>query len=134
MEEYLFAKITDDGLLDLRRATSREGKKVTELTESGFRHFVPAQMPTVQPGEKLVDTFSEVDGKIIQEWHIIPDESAINARIDELKQQLEDTDYMVTKCYESFMVGEELPYNITELHEKRDAIRLEINELQNKLA
>lgn len=51
-------------------------------------------------------------------------------RIDELKQQLSDTDYKIIKCSEYQMSQLELPYDIAELHAQRQALRDEINELE----
>ena len=47
-----------------------------------------------------------------------------------LKAQLAAEDYKVIKCFEAQMCGEELPYDIQELHAARNAIRAQINELQ----
>lgn len=47
-----------------------------------------------------------------------------------LKAQLAAEDYKVIKCFEAQMCGEELPYDIAELHATRNAIRAQINELQ----
>lgn len=49
--------------------------------------------------------------------------------IDELKQQLADTDYKIIKCYEYQMAGLELPYDIQALHAERQAIRDKIAEM-----
>ena len=53
-------------------------------------------------------------------------------RIDELKAQLSSTDYKIIKCSECSLAGEELPYNVVELHIQRQAIRDEINELEGE--
>lgn len=58
---------------------------------------------------------------------------AIQNEIDELKAQLESTDYKVIKCYEYGMVGLEFPYDVQELHEQRQAIRDIINEKEAEL-
>ena len=50
--------------------------------------------------------------------------------IEELKQQLESTDYKVIKCSECQLLGKELPYNAEELHAERQTIRCRINELE----
>lgn len=42
-------------------------------------------------------------------------------------------DWKVIKCYEASLAGQELPYNITELMETRQAVRDEINTLQAEL-
>lgn len=57
----------------------------------------------------------------------------INNEINELKVQLEATDYKVIKCYEYGMVGIEMPYNVEELHSERQTIRDIINEKENEI-
>lgn len=51
--------------------------------------------------------------------------------IDDLKQQLNSTDWKIIKCYEYQLIGEELPYNILELHTERQRLRDSINNLEN---
>ena len=50
-------------------------------------------------------------------------------KIAELKNQLAATDYKVIKCAECQMLGQEMPYDVAELHAERQAIRDEINKL-----
>ena len=42
-------------------------------------------------------------------------------------------DWKIIKCYEASLAGHELPYDITELMEARQAVRDKINELQAEL-
>ena len=51
-------------------------------------------------------------------------------QIAELKKQLSATDYKVIKCAESQLLGQEMPYDVAELHAERQAIRDEINRLE----
>jgi hypothetical protein len=52
-------------------------------------------------------------------------------KIDELKAE----DYKIIKCMEAQLTGQEMPYDYIELIEKRNATRLQIEELlQRKLA
>lgn len=51
-------------------------------------------------------------------------------RIVELQMKLREEDYKIIKCAECQVVGEEMPYNIQELHAERKAYREEINSLQ----
>lgn len=60
-------------------------------------------------------------------------EEIIQAEIDELKSQLSATDYKIIKCSEYSLNGQELPYNIAQLHAERQALRDRINELENLL-
>lgn len=57
----------------------------------------------------------------------------INAQINNLKEQLASTDYKIIKCTECSMVGEEMPYDVNELHAERQVIRDEINLLEYTL-
>ena len=52
-------------------------------------------------------------------------------QISKLKAQLESTDYKIIKCSEAQLMGEELPYDISELHAERQALRDRINELES---
>lgn len=53
-------------------------------------------------------------------------------KIAELKQQLSDTDYKVIKCAECQLLGQEMPYDVATLHAERQAIRDEINKLEQE--
>ena len=53
------------------------------------------------------------------------------ARIWELKDQLAQGDYKIIKCAEAQLMGEEMPYNVAEIVAERNAMRDEINELEN---
>ena len=51
-------------------------------------------------------------------------------KIAELKAQLSATDYKVIKCSECQLAGKEMPYDVAELHAERQAIRDQINQLE----
>ena len=51
-------------------------------------------------------------------------------KIAELKKQLSTSDYKVIKCAECQLLGQEMPYNVAELHAERQIIRDKINELE----
>ena len=59
--------------------------------------------------------------------------ASIKNEINELKTQLESTDYKVIKCYEYGMVGLELPYDVDVLHAERQNIRDMINQKEELL-
>lgn len=62
------------------------------------------------------------------------DKQYYNKQIVELKQQLADSDYQITKCYEASLTGQELPYDITELHASRQSLRDQINQLEERIS
>lgn len=53
-------------------------------------------------------------------------------QINELKAQLSATDYKIIKCSECQLVGKEMPYDVATLHEERQAIRDQINQLEQE--
>ena len=53
--------------------------------------------------------------------------------IGQLKEELSANDYKIIKCSEASLLGEELPYNASELHATRQALRDRINQLESKL-
>jgi hypothetical protein len=60
-------------------------------------------------------------------------EAQKRSQIQFLAEQLASTDYQVIKCYEYSLAGLELPYDIQELHNSREAIREQIRELEEQL-
>lgn len=54
-------------------------------------------------------------------------------QIRNLECDLTASDYKIIKCYEYSLIGEELPYDIEQLHIERQAIRDEINRLMEEL-
>lgn len=86
-------------------------------------------------------SWSEVNEEIAKmeahngEYTIEDDGVEITAaeKIAELKKQLSATDYRVIKCAECQILGVEMPYDVTELHTERQAIRDEINRLEQEV-
>ena len=128
------AKILPDGTIDLRYCDPKIGSRVTELRNAGFLDFVASEQPQCDAGYIAKDSFTIVDGKVVQSWETKIDTETIETQIGELKQRLSESDYKVTKCYECSLVGETLPYDIQALHDERQAIRDEINRLESLLA
>ena len=56
----------------------------------------------------------------------------VQLEIAKLKQELDSTDYKIIKCSEYQLAGLESPYDITELHATRQALRDKINLLESK--
>lgn len=60
-----------------------------------------------------------------------PQEPTPQEQIKTLEAKIASTDYKVIKCYEYSLAGLELPYDITLLHEEREAIRNQIRALED---
>lgn len=54
-------------------------------------------------------------------------------QIISLKAELSATDYKIIKCSEAQLIGEELPYDVFTLHAERQAIRDQINQLEEEM-
>ena len=72
-------------------------------------------------------TFEEIFEEYVPE-HIETTEE----KIIRLNARLLETDHMVVECYEHSMLGLEMPYDIVTLHEERQAIKTEIENLQSE--
>ena len=53
--------------------------------------------------------------------------------IESLKSELQESDYKVIKCVEAICLNADLPYNMTELHNERQALRDKINKLEREV-
>ena len=53
--------------------------------------------------------------------------------IESLKSELQESDYKVIKCAEAMCINAELPYDMTALHNERQALRDKINELESEV-
>ena len=73
-------------------------------------------------GMVFVDCISDIDEGVPK-----------SEEIERLKSELQESDYKVIKCAEAMAVGAEMPYNVTELHKERQALRDKINELESEV-
>lgn len=86
---------------------------------------------------KLVNgTMKHKDGSVEKVQIYVPNDSVQIRKVPKsvvirrLKEKLSATDYKVIKCSECQLIGEPMPYDIAELHAERQAIRDEINKLE----
>lgn len=85
---------------------------------------------------KLVDNSWVLDeehyNQLVSEFEARKAEQQKQLEIAQLQKQLDDTDYKIIKCQEYSLAGLELPYDIEQLHNERQALRDKINELQEQ--
>lgn len=125
------AKIDNEGMIDVRFCSPNNGVKMANLRNAGFLDYVSSIQPTVQDGEVVVDSYKEENGKLVQYWEVKIDSVYIQKKIDNLKEVLSSSDYKVIKCQEASLIGEQMPYDVDELHKERQSIRDEINRLES---
>lgn len=125
------AKIDNEGMIDVRFCDPNNGVKMANLRNAGFLNLVSSKQPTVQDGEVAVDSYKEENGKLVQYWEVKVDSVYTQKKIDNLKEVLSSSDYKVIKCQEASLIGEQMPYDVDELHKERQSIRDEINRLES---
>lgn len=125
------AKIDNEGMIDVRFCSPNNGVKMANLRNAGFLDYVSSIQPTVQDGEVAVDSYKEENGKLVQYWEVKVDSVYTQKKIDNLKEVLSSSDYKVIKCQEASLIGEQMPYDVDELHKERQSIRDEINRLES---
>ena len=125
------AKIDNEGMIDVRFCDPNNGVKMANLRNAGFLNLVSSIQPTVQDGEVAVDSYKEENGKLVQYWEVKVDSVYTQKKIDNLKEVLSSSAYKVIKCQEASLIGEQMPYDVDELHKERQSIRDEINRLES---
>ena len=100
-----------------------------KLKEDGYKEVIYSE-PIQELGEyqEHFCTYEETETEINQIWTVRDIDK--NFIINQLKSQLEATDYKIIKCAEYQLAGLEAPYNVAELHIERQALRDRINEAE----
>ena len=127
------AKLMEDGTLELINTVHMRDNDITAHLAAGYCEFIPARQPKARAGYKTQDRYEIKDYKLVQSWELIEDKELIQQNIDKLKERLSSTDYKIVKCMEASLIGEQLPYNIKNLHKSREELRNKINELEKQM-
>lgn len=113
-----------------------EQEQADRLSSLGWKPVEPLDQTKLIADEGYIIRVMPFDaGDCIKfRYESVRDVQRDRKEIDALKQSLADSDYKVIKCYESFISGEELPYDFASLRAEREATRHRINELEIKIA
>ena len=84
-------------------------------------------------GKRAVVKMQAEEAQIALNEQVVDDNGLLLSEIERMKSELQESDYKVIKCAEAMAVGAELPYNMTELHNERQALRDKINELESEV-
>lgn len=117
-----------DGIIKTRNQIVIKGQR-TIKDKDGNDKVVTTN--TYNPTEEMIlaDGWVEYTTPEPTEEEIANREKAFEIR--SAKAELANSDYKIIKCMEAYLCGEELPYNITELHAERNTKRNKINELEH---
>ena len=84
-------------------------------------------------GKRAVVKMQAEETQIVDNEQVVDDNGLILSEIERLKSELQESDYKVIKCAEAMCINAELPYNMTALHNERQALRDKINELESEV-
>ncbi len=132
MEQY--ARFNNEGLLEQTCARTDADKE--KLAQEGFSPYEVEDIPTdpLQPFQRLEAKHMQEGGKIVTYFEVVAnDPTLIKKQIATLTAQLSATDYKVVKNQEYIAAGQQPYYNAAELFFEREAIRVQIRELENLL-
>lgn len=105
----------------------KDGKVIAiSDSDNAFKFMIKDSI--VEDKEHVADDYAQYNEEYMLKEDIPFDKAG---RIAELKELLAQDDYKIRKCAEYNLLGLEMPYDINEIHERNEAWRAEINELQN---
>ena len=84
-------------------------------------------------GKRAVVMMNAEESQIVDNEQVVDNNGLLLSEIERLKSELQESDYKVIKCAEAMAVSAEMPYNMTELHKERQALRDKINELESEV-
>ena len=107
-------------------------EQIQEFTKVGWKpvDMIDESKLECAPGYAVRIVAVEYDDHIGYTYEKIQNLAYYKNQIKALKEELDNTDYKVIKCYEAFLVGEAMPYNAQDLHTSRQSIRDKINSLE----
>ena len=84
-------------------------------------------------GKRAVVKMQAEEAQIAVNEQVVDDNGLLLSEIERMKSELQESDYKVIKCAEAMTIGAEMPYNVTKLHNERQALRDKINELESEV-
>ncbi len=135
MASNLYAKLVD-GQPITTCVPDDDPDTLALIVADGFKPYDDsAEPPVVGEYQTAVADYHENANRITLRWKIVKNSpEKIAAEIARLQSELAATDYQVIKSYEYTLAKQKQPYDITNLHTERQAIRDRITELEGLLA
>lgn len=117
-----------------QRSVSIETQAAT-LSAAGWKPVDPLDEERLKCEEGYIVRVTPFDAgeRISYRYDTVFDTQKVRREIQELKNQLTADDYKVIKCYEASLLGEQLPYDIAQIHRTRQDIRARINILEETI-
>lgn len=139
LEEYSEKYKNDEGNIEERIVSIDE--QIRYLSEMGWKPVdLIEDNKLICPDNHSVQIIPYDAGeRISYHYEQIFDTKQIERKICKLKLSLTSNDsdigdYRITKCYEASLMGIDLPYDISNLYQRRQAVRNEINQLEELIS
>ena len=115
------------------RVVNRKGETLTEYDLTlGYLSKTKVIRKDAKPiDNKTKFAWAKEDYEDVQMYMPYPEKTTAQ-KIQGLKAKLSATDYKVIKCAECQLLGQEMPYDVVALHAQRQAIRDQINQLEQE--
>lgn len=128
-------QVVKDGVPTIIEKIITVDEQIQELTKAGWKpvDMIDESKLECAPGYAIRIVAVEYDDHIGYTYEKIQNLSYYKNQIKALKEELDNTDYKVIKCYEAKIMGLDLPYDAKQIHKERQQLRDEINALENKL-
>lgn len=109
-------------------------EQAAKLAEAGWKPVDALDNSRLQASDGYIVRVTPYDAgeRISFNYEQVPDTQGTRRKIEALKRELAGSDYKVIKCFEAYLAGEDMPYDIESLREERQKIRDEINGLQGQ--
>lgn len=126
-------RYTDNGVMKERTVTVKE--QAESLINNGWKYVddIDESKTVCEDGYCVILSPYDAGDRISFNYIKKFDKQKVKRQIDELKTELSNSDYKISKCYEASLIGQEMPYDIKTLHDERQTKRDKINELENKI-
>jgi len=125
-------QVIEKGVTQVKERIVTVEAQIAELEKDGWKPLDEIDESKLEcaPGYAVRIVAVECDDHIGYTYEKIQNLAYYKNQIKALKEELDNTDYKVIKCYEAFLVGEAMPYNAQDLHTSRQSIRDNINSLE----
>jgi len=125
-------QVIEKGVTKVKERIVTVEAQTAELEKDGWKPLDEIDESKLEcaPGYAVRIVAVEYDDHIGYTYEKVQNLAYYKNQIKALKEELDNTDYKVIKCYEAFLVGEAMPYNAQDLHTSRQSIRDNINSLE----
>ena len=126
---------TKNGVTQVKERIISVAEQTAELEKQGWKPLdeIDESKLECEEGFAIRAEAVEYDDHIGYVYKKVINAQYYRNKIQELKEELANTDYQVLKCYEAKVMGLDLPYDTHKIHEERQRLRDSINSLEDLL-